>query len=96
MGIFNKRSSISRSGFKRYLRKEAPRTRPGDRQKKMSYSRRMGMEKVFGKEFGQHITKPEFQKRLRQLEKAKRSVKKPSELIDLQRKVKYLKEIGKT
>ena len=95
MGIFDKRSSISRSGFKRYLRKEAPRTRPGSRQK-VSHQRRMGMEKAFGEEFGQHITKPEFQKRVRQLEKAKRSVKKPSELIDLQRKIKYLKEIGKT
>jgi len=95
MGIFDKKSSISRSGFKRYLRKKAPRTRPGDRQKKMSYSRRMGMEKVFGKEFGQHITKPEFQKRVRQLGKAKRTAKKPSELIDLKRKIKYLKEIEK-
>lgn len=94
MGIFDKRSSISRSGFKRYLRKEAPRTRPSTGQR-MSHQKRMGMEKVFGKEFGQHITKPEFKKRIRQLERTKRSVKKPSELIDLQRKIKYLKEIGK-
>jgi len=94
MGIYDKRSSISRSGLKRYLRKEAPRTRPGTRQR-VSYQRRMGMEKVFGKEFGQHITKPEFKKRVRQLEKAKRSAKKPSELIDLRRKIKYLKEIEK-
>lgn len=95
MGIFDKRSSISRSEFKRYLRKEAPRTRPGTGQR-MSHQRRIGLEKAFGKEFGQYITKPEFQKRVRQLERAKQSVKKPSELIDLRRKIKYLKEIGKT
>ena len=92
-GLFAKRGAITRQELKRYLWKQGPRYMPGTR-KRMSYSKRIEMEKAFGKEFGNYITKREYQKRLRQLVKDKRRTHAPSEMKALRRQIKYLKEIG--
>lgn len=94
MGIYEKRRSISRPALKRYLKREAPRRLPGTRIR-ITPSKRMKIEKeVFGKKYGHHITRQEFQKKIRHLEKEKHRTHTPTEMRDLRRRITYLKEIG--
>lgn len=51
-------------------------------------------KEIFGKTRLGHITKGEFSKKLRELNREKARVKLPSQRIELGKKIRYLKDIG--
>ncbi len=93
MGIYDKRRNVSRPALTRYLKKKAPRYLPGTKIR-MTPSKRMKIKEVFGREYGDNITRQEFQTKIRHLEKEKSRTHTPSKMREIKRTIKYLKEIG--
>lgn len=93
MGIFGGRQQISRRDFRQSLRK-APARIPGAGGKMYSLKQRIAMEKeIFGAKYGSHVSRQEYQKRLRILGKEKYRTKATGEKIRIDRQIRYLKEL---
>ncbi len=94
MGIYNKRKSISRRELGTTLRKHHGRI-PGTGGKKYYHRQRSSMTReVFGPKYGSQIDKHEYRRAIRDLQTSKRNVKTPREKAAVDRKIRYLKELG--
>ncbi len=90
--FFGKKGYLSRLELRQKLKK-APSRVPG-LGKWYTRRERVDMEKeTFGKEYKDYITRREFQHRLRKLEREKFGVKTGKEKLEINRKIKYLKEL---
>lgn len=93
MGLFNKKQDISRAEFREALRKSPPHV-PGTSGRMYNKGERTEMEKkVFGKEYGSHISRQEFQKRLRSLEGEKYGAKTGADKLRIDRQIRFLKQL---
>jgi hypothetical protein len=94
MNLFEKKQELSRAKFREALRKSSPYI-PGTGGKMYTKRERTEMEKkVFGKEYGSYISKQEYQRRLRLLERDKYRAKTGSEKLNIDRQIRYLKKLG--
>ena len=94
MGIYDKRKSISRRELKSTFEKHHGRI-PQTGGRKYHHRQRSKMTReVFGSKYGSQIDKREYRSALRDLQTSKRNVKTPRERIAVDRKIRYLKELG--
>ena len=94
MGIFDKRKSIPRRELKLALGKHHGRI-PGTGGRKYHHQQRSKMTReVFGPRYGSQIDKHEYKRAVRDLQTSRRNVKTPREKAAIDRKVRYLKELG--
>lgn len=90
--FFGEEGHLSRSELREKLRKASPEI-PGS-SKQFTKEQRIALEKeIFGKEYGDYITREEYQRRLRELEQEKYKAKKTEEKITIDRKIRYLKKL---
>lgn len=94
MSIFDKKKEISRPKFREILRKASPRI-PGAGGKAYSWRERVKMEKeIFPRErFKSHVSEIECKRRLRELRMARYKVKTREEKLNIDRKIRFLKEV---
>ncbi|PIV12790.1 MAG: hypothetical protein COS47_00680 [Candidatus Nealsonbacteria bacterium CG03_land_8_20_14_0_80_36_12] len=91
----DKKKEISRRELREKLRK-APGRVPGSSQI-FSWSERVKMEKeIFGRQYGSYISDREFKRRLRLLEREKYRVKTQKERLEVDRKIRLLRKLGKS
>ena len=89
MGIFDKKSEISR----RELRESCRKT-PSPSLRMSSYQRVAEIEKIFPeRRFKSHISKSEVKKRLRELRREMYRVKSQKEKLALGRKIRYIEDL---
>ncbi|MCD6550023.1 hypothetical protein J7K24_00570 [bacterium] len=99
MSLFEKKKEISREELREKLR-EAPSKVPTGSSwitssERFEEKERVGLEKeVFGKKYGSYISKEEYKKALRELEEKKIRAKTSQEKLEIERKIRYLKEFG--
>ena len=93
MGIFEKKEQISRSEFRQALRKDSG-SIPGSRRRFLRKERVVFEKEVFGKEYGPLISRDDYKRALRKLERDKYRVKTRAERVKTERKVKFLKKLG--
>ena len=94
MGIYDKKRSISRRELSSTFRKhhgKIPRT--GGKKYHESQRRRMARD-VFPSKFGSQIDKHEYRKGLRELQASKKNVKTSRGKAAIDRKIRYLEELG--
>ena len=93
MSLFDKGDQVSRVDFRRYLRRAS--SRIPDSGKRIPYSQRIKIEKDFfpQEKFGAYISKRDFQRRIRGLTRQRYNAR-PSQKIDINRKINYLKYLG--
>ena len=93
MPLFDKRGQISRTDFRRYLKRASARIPNSG--KRVSYHQRVNIEKEFfpQERFGAYISKSDFQRKIRELTR-QRYMAKPDQKIDIDRKINYLKYLG--
>ncbi len=91
--LFGKKRHLSRLEFREKLRK-APSNIPGARKRYGKKERVMLEEELFGDRYGSYISREEYQRRLRELEREKYRTNKVGERIALERKIKYLEELA--
>ena len=90
--FFSKSGYLSRIEFREKLRK-APSKVPGSR-KWYTRQERVNMEKeIFGKKYGTHITRQECRYRLRKLRNEAFRTKIGKEKLEINRRIKYLKNL---
>ena len=93
MSIFDKKQSLDRREFRAKLEKASPKI-PGS-SKEFNRVERIKLEKeVFGKKFGQSITKQEFKRRLLKMRENKFRAKTGDEKLKLGRKMRYLEKLS--
>lgn len=94
MGFFDKKQSISRSGFRSALRKTAlPKPRTGGR--RYARGERIGFEKdLFHRKYGRQISRKEYRTVLEKMRRSKIRAKSTTEKLEIQRKVDFLKRLG--
>ena len=94
MGIYDKKKSISRRELKSTFGKHHGRI-PRTGGKKYYHKQRSSMTReVFGSKYGSQIDKHEYKRAVRDLQTSKRNVKTPREKAAVDRKIRYLKELG--
>ena len=94
MGIYDKRKSISRRELKSTFDKHHGRI-PGTGGKKYYHRQRSKMTgEMFGAKYGSQIDKHEYRSVLRDLQRSKKNIKTPGERLAVDRKIRYLKELG--
>ena len=90
--FFSKNGYLSRIELREKLRKAPPKV-PGSR-KWYTRQERVNMEKeIFGKKYGTHITRRECQYRLRKLRNEGFRAKTGKEKLEINRRIKYLKNL---
>ncbi len=94
MGIYDKRKSVSRRELKSTIGKHHGRI-PGTGGGKYHHQQRSKMTgEVFGSKYGSQIDKREYKRAVRDLQISKRNIKTSREKAAVDRKVRYLKELG--
>lgn len=94
MGIFDKKSELSRFEFKKALKGSSPYL-PGTGSKMFSTKDRMSLEKkIFTPKYGDRISKLDYQRALRSLRIEKIKMRTLDERIKADREIKYLKGIS--
>ncbi len=92
MGIFDKKREVSRLELREALRKGSPFVPGGGM---LSREERVKLEKeVFSKFLGSYISKEEFKRTIRDLERKKLYAKSGKEKLELDRKIRYLRHLG--
>lgn len=90
--FFGKKGYLSRLELREKLRRAPPKV-PGSR-KWYTRQERVNMEKeIFGKEYKSHITRQECRYRLRKLGRERFRAKTGKEKTDINRKIRYWKEL---
>jgi hypothetical protein len=93
MSIFGKDKHIDRQEFRKKLEKASSKI-PGS-SKEFNRAERIKLEKeVFGKKFGELITKQEFKRRLLKMRGNKYRAKTSAEKLKLGRKMRYLEKLS--
>ena len=93
MSIFDKKNYINRQEFRQKL--EEASSKIPDSGRKFSRKERIDLEKnIFGREFGQLITKQEFKRRLLKMRENKFYAKTSEEKIKLGRVMRYLEKLS--
>lgn len=94
MSIFEKKRALSRLEFRQALRKSSPYI-PGTGGRAYSQKERVEMEKkLFGREYGSHISKDDFRKGLRKLSGERLRTKTSSDRLRVDRQMRFLKKLG--
>jgi len=94
MGIYDKRKSIPRRELKSTLGKHHGRI-PNTGGGKYHHRQRSRMTgEVFGSKYGSQIDKHEYKRAVQDLETSKRNIKTPRGKAAVDRKIRYLKELG--
>ena len=95
MGIFSKKQSFPRPELKSVFRKDRgiiPRT--GGR--RYSRGEREGLVKdVFGTKYGSQISKQDYSRAIKDLERTRRATKTLAEKRNIERKTNYLRRLAK-
>ncbi len=92
MALFEKKREISRGEFREKLRKASPVIPGGGGM--FSELERVKMEKeIFGEKYGSHISNEDYTKALREMETAQNGAKTDTEKIQIERKIRFLKEL---
>ncbi len=89
MGIFEKKSEISRSEFRNSLRKASGQI--PDSSKYFSREERAKLEKEFESKYGAYISKQDALRELREQRQLKERAKSYEEKMAIDRKIRYLK-----
>ena len=90
--FFGKKEYISRIELRQKLREAPPKF--SDSGRRYTTQERIKVEKeMFGNKYGNYITRGEYKDRIRRLEKEKYSAKKNSEKIEIDRKIRFLKNL---
>ena len=93
MSIFDKKQYIDRQEFRAKLEKAFSKI-PGS-SKEFSREERIALEKdVFGRKFGEFITKQEFKRRLLKMRENKFRAKTTDEKMKLGRRMRYLEKLS--
>ncbi len=92
MGLFDKKTQISRSELRQDLRKATPHV--PDSVRDYSQKERVAFEQGFGKKYGTLISQQEFQKKLKELSKAKAQEKTGAGKLELDRQIRYFKRLA--
>lgn len=93
MGLFDKERPISRSEFRQGLRKATPHVPNSARN--YSQKERVAFEKGFDtRKYGTLISQQEFQKKLKELSKAKAQEKTGAGKLELDRQIRYFKRLA--
>ena len=93
MSLFEKKEQISRSELRRVLKKDIG-SIPGTRRRFMRKERVAFEKEVFGKKYGPLISRDDYKRGLKELEKAKYRVKSSAERLEIERKVRFFKRLG--
>ena len=95
MSLFEKKEQVNRLEFRERLRKASP-VIPGSGGKIFKKKEIMDIEKdLLGrKSYGSHISKLEFKKALKNMEKERYHAKSAEEKISLDRRARFLKKLG--
>ncbi len=94
MGIFDKKSDLSRLEFKKALKRSSPYL-PGTGSKLFSTRERTSLEKkIFTPKYGDRISKQDYQRALRSLRTEKIKMKTLNERIRADKEIKYLRDIS--
>jgi hypothetical protein len=99
MSIFEERKSISRENLRKELGKSDSKVPSKSdwttSEKRISRKERVGLEKdVFGKKYGDYISKSEFKSAIRDLEVSKMKTSNRQEKNDIDTRIRYLRKIG--
>lgn len=94
MGIYDKKKSISRRELKETFSKHSGRI-PGTGGRKYYQRQRERMSgEVFGRKYGSQISKEEYRRAIRDLGVTKRSAKTRRERLEIDKKIRYIREMG--
>ena len=90
-GFFSNKEYISEEEFRRKMRNFFP--KDYELRSHFDSEKRKEISKdLFGKGYGSYLTKSEYRKRIRELERKKTYSKSVDEKIEIRRKIKLLKE----
>jgi len=91
--FFGKKGYISRVELRQKLRK-AP-SKFSNSGRRYTAQERIKVEKeMFGNKYGNYISNKEYKNRIRRLEKERYLTKKSSEKIEINKKIKFLKDLA--
>ena len=94
MGIYDKKKSISRRELRETFRKHSGRI-PGTGGRKYYQRQRERIAGgAFGSKYGSQISKDEYRRALRDLGATKRSAKTRRERLEIDKKIRYIREMG--
>jgi len=94
MGIYDKRGSISRKELKSTFKKHHGRIPKTGGVKYHHRQRSKITGEVFGSKYGSQIDKHEYRRAVRDLHTNKRNAKTPREKAAVDRKIRYLEQLG--
>jgi len=93
MSLFNKKKSISRQELKTYLRRDSGYIKGGEGKYSMAEREKMAKD-LFSPKYGSEISKLDYRKRVRELEKERSAAKRMAEREKIDDKIKYLRQLG--
>jgi hypothetical protein len=90
--FFGKKEYVSRIELRQKLR-QAPSKFSGSGRRYTAQERVKVEKEMFGNKYGNYITRGEYKDRIRKLEKERYTAKKNSEKIEINKKIKFLKNL---
>jgi len=94
MGLFEKKSEVSRGELKQALKKASPYL-PGTSSKMFSEKEKIGLgKKLFTSDYGSRISKQDYRKMLNKMRVEKLKTKGSGEKFKIDRQMRYFKNIG--
>ena len=93
MSLFEKKQSISRQELRAHLRKDSGYIRGGEGKYGMAEREKMAKD-LFSPKYGNEISKLDYRRRVRELEKERSTTKGMAEREKVDDKIKYLRQLG--
>jgi len=90
--FFGKKGYVSRIELRQKLR-EAPPKFPNSARRHTKLERVEVEKEMFGNKYGNYISRQEYKNRIHRLEKERYGAKKSSEKIEINKRIKFLKDL---